>query len=115
MKPLPENHNMKRSLLLTAVTLIISLFSFSQEKVSTSLRPTPKKEVVETESPSTLSLKPADAAPATFGSKEELEKAVPMKIAKIKETINSGKLDDVQLQKYREELWRFENAVVVKK
>jgi uncharacterized GH25 family protein len=110
MKPLPENHNMKRSLLLTAVTLIISLFSFSQEKSVY-----PPKPVVKSESTVVGSLKPADAAPATFGSKEELEKAVPMKIAKIKETINSGKLDDVQLQKYREELWRFENAVVVKK
>lgn len=115
MKPLPENHNMKRSLLLTAVTLIISLFSFSQEKVSTTLLSAPKVEVIETESTNNTSLKPADAKPATFGSKEELEKAVPMKIAKIKEAINSGKYDDVQLQKLREELWQFENAVVIKK
>lgn len=101
---------MKRSLLLTAVTLIISLFSFSQEKAVY-----PPKPVVKSESTVVGSLKPADATPATFGSKEELEKTVPMKMAAIKEAINSGKYDDVQLQKLREELWRFENAVVVKK
>lgn len=106
---------MNRSLLLTAVTLIVSLFSFSQEKVRTTLQPAPKAEVTKSESTSITSLKPADATPATFSTKEELEKAVPMKTAKIKEAINSGKYDDVQLQKLREELWRFENAVVIKK
>ena len=81
----------------------------------TTLQPAPKAEVTKSESTSIASLKPADATPATFSTKEELEKAVPMKTAKIKEAINSGKYDDVQLQKLREELWRFENAVVIKK
>lgn len=114
---------MKRSLLFTAFISFVCSFSFSQEKnvypsnlgAKTDLRSATQVESSKSESTEITSLKPADGNPATFGTKEELESAVPMKIASIKEAIKSGNYNDVQIQKFREEIWRFENAIVIKK
>lgn len=74
-----------------------------------------KQTTEQKESTESLSLKPVDGTPAKFTTKEEMESALPQKIANIKEMINSGKYEGQRLQYLREELWRFENAVVAPK
>lgn len=58
-------------------------------------------------------LKPADASPATFSTHAELDAKVPEKIEKLKKMIRENEGNEEKLQYLREELWRFENAIVV--
>jgi hypothetical protein len=102
---------MKKELLLAIFGFVIcsSSILFSQ---STPIYPPVRKET--TQAVEITSLKPTDASPATFSSQEELDKTVPMKIAKIKEMIKAEKNDE-RIKILREDLWRFENAVVLSK
>lgn len=102
---------MKKELLFAIFGFVIisSSVSFSQ---TTPVYPPVRKETTETTE--VTSLKPANASPATFSTKEELDKTVPMKIAKIKEMIKAEKNDE-RIKVLREDLWRFENAVVLNK
>lgn len=61
-----------------------------------------------------VSIKPVDESPAVFASQEELDEKKNDKIEKIKTLINENQNDSVELQRLREELWRFENAIVRK-
>lgn len=107
MKP-----HMKKHLLICTI-LFLSLVgssSFAQEtKASTSLsnQQNQNKEIT--------SLKPADGFGAQFTTQADLDQTVPLKIAKIKEMIASGQYGEDRIKVLREELWRFENAVVIKK
>jgi hypothetical protein len=59
------------------------------------------------------SKKPADAQPATFSSQEDLDLKVSNKIKFIKEELIKNKNNPEQIKFLQEELWRFENAIVV--
>lgn len=102
---------MKKVLLFAIFGFVInsSSVSFSQ---TTPVYPPVRNEAVQ--STEVTSLKPIDASPATFSSQEELDKIVPVKIAKIKEMIKAEKNNE-RIQLLREDLWRFENAVVLSK
>lgn len=72
------------------------------------------QETVQTEENVLLTpIKPADGKPATFATQTELENTVPAKIAAIKEEILKNPNDTVRVNHLREQLWRFENAIVI--
>jgi hypothetical protein len=58
------------------------------------------------------SLKPNDVQPAVFSSQAELNAKIQDKKDKIQALIAANVNDSVKLKYYREELWRFENAIV---
>mgnify|MGYP001071432493 CR=1 FL=1 len=58
------------------------------------------------------SIKPADGQPAVFANRMELEQKVDFKIENTKRAILENKNDAVKVRQLREELWRFENAIV---
>ncbi len=60
------------------------------------------------------SLKPADGNPAVFSSQEELNAKVEMKKNNVKALIKENSADTAQVRLLREQLWRFENAIVKK-
>jgi hypothetical protein len=57
-------------------------------------------------------LRPADAKPAVFSSQAEMDAKKESKKNAIKDLITQNSTDPVKVKMYREELWRFENAVV---
>jgi len=59
------------------------------------------------------SKKPADAQPATFSSQKDLDLKVSKKIKFLKGELLKNKNNPKQIQLLQEELWRFENAVVI--
>lgn len=59
-----------------------------------------------------ISLKPSDGQPAVFNTKQEMLSKIDDKKNKIKALIIQNQSDSIKLKYYREELWRFENAVV---
>ncbi len=61
------------------------------------------------------SLEPKDGNPVSFFSQEELERTVPVKIEKLKSDIYSGNYSEDKLKILREQLWRFENAIVIER
>lgn len=60
------------------------------------------------------SIKPADGQPAVFSNQVDLENKVDSKIEEIKKMILENRNDAVKVNHLREELWRFENAIVKK-
>jgi len=60
------------------------------------------------------SLPPKDGLPMTFSTSKELNKVVPPRIAELKQLIVDFQHDPDKATVYREELWRLENAKVVK-
>ena len=71
------------------------------------------QETVELQQEDVLtSIKPADGQPAVFANKEELDQKVDFKIENTKRAILENKNDAVKVRQLREELWRFENAIV---
>jgi len=58
------------------------------------------------------SLRPADAQPAVFSSQEQLNTCIQDKKNKTIALIRENEKDPVKVKVYREQLWRFENAVV---
>lgn len=97
---------MKKILLVVALLTGGALInrSFAQETETTTTA----------QNPLLTSLKPADGTPAIFPTQEELDSKVPAKIDGIKEEILNNSNDAVRVKYLREQLWRFENAVVVK-
>jgi len=90
---------MKKVLLLSA-TVVFSL-ALNAQSSSTILT----KEMIHAD-------RPADAIPKFFKSQEELDKMVPQKVDELKQLIldNQSNIDKVFY--YREEIWRYENAIV---
>jgi hypothetical protein len=62
-----------------------------------------------------ISIRPEDGTPVSFFTQEELEKTVPVKIEKLKSDISSGNYSGDKLQNLKEQLWRFENAIVTER
>jgi len=58
------------------------------------------------------SIKPKDATPVVFSTQEELDSKKVEKIEKIKDQIKQNIGNDEKTLYLRQELWRFENAVV---
>lgn len=56
--------------------------------------------------------RPADAIPKFFKSQEELNSTVPLKVDQLKQLIIDNQTDMDKVFFYREEIWRYENAVV---
>lgn len=56
--------------------------------------------------------RPADAIPKSFKSKEELDLTVPQKVDELKQLILDNQTNKDKVFFYREEIWRYENAVV---
>lgn len=104
--------NMKKKLLFTFFICLLGFLnqSFAQQKPSLTAVPLSKEGKSETKS-----LKPEDATPAKFATKEEMDTSLPKKKANIIEMIESGKYEGERLRILREELWRFENAIVAPK
>ncbi|MBK7130432.1 MAG: hypothetical protein IPM74_10175 [Crocinitomicaceae bacterium] len=72
------------------------------------------QETVQTEqNPILTGIKPADGQPVTFSSQAELDSTVPGKISALKEEILKNANDSVRVNYLRQQLWRFENAIVV--
>jgi hypothetical protein len=95
---------MKKSLILVAGMLVLSLHGTAQDKKMANVN-----ENIYT------ALKPADQKPYTFGSQAEMDAKRQSKkdavIAEIK--VNSNNPEKVKA--LREQLWRIENATVLKK
>jgi hypothetical protein len=87
----------------------ISSFSIAQINSAVSKKPA--------ENPVTdiyTSVKPADGNPAVFSSKEELESKIQYKKDNILGMIRQNASDTAKVRYLRQELWRFENAIVKK-
>jgi hypothetical protein len=95
---------MRKNLLLLFSCIAISTITFAQQNTASG-----KKMEVEN---IYTALKPLDGQGAVFNTKEELDAKVQDKkdktIALIKENAN----DPVKVKTYREQLWRFENAII---
>lgn len=98
---------MKKFVLLLSATFVFFAFDSNAQQMTAAPAPVQKSKKVETSA-----LKPADATPYVFSSKEILEQSVPEKIEGLKNAILSGKYDDAQIKEMREQIWRFENAYV---
>ncbi len=96
---------MKKSFLLFSALMTFSLVGLSQNNANTSVKKS--TETIYT------SLKPSDASPATFSSKELLDAKVPDKKQAILDQIKQNRSNPAMVKKLREDLWRFENAIVV--
>lgn len=88
--------------LLLSVTLICAGFTYAQESHSTTAEP----------SSLFVSIRPADGKPAVFPTQQELDEKIEDKIDKIKQLILENQHDPVVLERLKQDLWRFENAVV---
>lgn len=96
---------MKKSFLLFSALMTFSLLGMSQNNANGSVKK--NTETIYT------SLKPSDASPATFSSKALLDAKVPSKKQAILDQIKQNKSNPTMVKKLREDLWRFENAIVV--
>ncbi len=104
---------MKRTLLLVSLGFMLSSnVSFSQ---MTSATETKSSTVANDALTNTTALKPADGQPSVFSSQESLESTVPKKISALRDQIAAGKLTEAQVINLRQEIWRFENAIVATK
>jgi len=57
-------------------------------------------------------IKPVDGNPVVFSNQVELESNVGFKIENVKQLILENQNDAIKVRQLREELWRFENAIV---
>jgi hypothetical protein len=97
---------MKKTHLLTVALLFLSLLSFSQNKTPVRTNSSTQEEIL-------TPLKPLDASPAVFSSAQELEAKKQGKINATRDLIRKNKNNAKLVVQYREQLWRFENAIVV--
>lgn len=97
---------MKKTRLLTMALAFMSLLSFSQNKTPVKSQTISQEEIL-------TSLKPMDASPAVFSSQKELEEKKQSKINATHDLIRQNKNNPKLVLQYREQLWRFENAIVV--
>ncbi len=97
---------MKKVNTICLICIFLSLAGFSQTPASGK---TSTKTAEEIYTP----LKPKDGSPAVFGSKSDLEAKKQSKIDATLELIKKNKDKPELVMQYREQLWRFENAIVV--
>jgi len=97
---------MKKTHLIASALIFMSLSAFSQQN-------TPVKTDSQVQEEVFTPLKPLDASPAVFSSKQELEQKKPLKINGVKDEIRIHKNNPEMIKQLREQLWRFENAIVI--
>jgi hypothetical protein len=95
---------MKKPIILALVFMAFGFIGLAQNK-TTSGKMAQEGSVY-------TSLKPADAQPAVFSSKEELDSKIQDKKNRTLEQIKLHADDPVKVKALREQLWRFENAIV---
>ena len=96
---------MKTNFILFFVCILLCSFSFAQNK-SEQINKNSKTVNIYT------SLKPLDGLGYVFSSEEDLISRVPNKKSGIISQIVKNEKDSLKVKMLREELWRFENAVV---
>lgn len=96
---------MKKTQIICLGLLMMASLGFSQNAVQGK---TVSKSAEEIYTP----LKPKDASPAVFNSKAEMEAKKQSKIQATLELIKKNKDNPELVLQYREQLWRFENAIV---
>lgn len=97
---------MKKEVILFSAFMALSLSGFSQSQSNTTVQKENSKSMY-------TPLKPSDASPATFSSQEELNTKVPAKKSAIKDQITLNKDNPEMVKQLRQDLWRFEHAIVV--
>ncbi len=70
--------------------------------------------IAQSENSEISALKPADESPAVFSSQPDLDAKKANKIEKIKALIRENEGNEDEVIRLRKELWRFENAIIVK-
>ncbi len=95
---------MKKTALLFTFLWFAALLS-AQDNSSTSKKISPENIYT--------SIKPADGQPAVFNTHEELTAKIQDKKDKTILLIKENQTDPAMVKIYREQLWRFENAVVL--
>jgi len=94
---------MKKNLILFVFLLLVAV-SEAQERSDKS------KQVVNENI--YTSIQPADLQPAVFSSQKELDEKIQDKKNKTIALIKANQNDTLKVRVYREQLWRFENAIV---
>ena len=97
---------MKKVNTICLICIFLSLGAFSQT-------PATGKTSTKTTEEIYTPLKPKDGSPAVFSSKSDLEAKKQSKIDATLELIKKNKDKPELVLQYREQLWRFENAIVV--
>jgi hypothetical protein len=95
---------MNKNVLLLFVGLSITSLSNAQDR-STENKKAGSENIY-------TSLKPADGTPAFFSSQEDLNAKVPGKKSALLNLIKENAGDTAQVRMLREQLWRFENAII---
>lgn len=85
-----------RKLTITLGLLLMAIPSFAQEQT----------EIL-------TSIKPENARPATFRDQAHMDEKKDAKIEAIKQEILANQDDPERVNKLRQTLWRFENAVIL--
>lgn len=97
---------MKKAKLIVLALTLISLTGFSQNAAKVK---TVKSGTEDIFTP----LKPADASPAVFSSKQEMDTKLTDKKNSTLDLIRQNKDNPETVKQLREQLWRFENAIVI--
>jgi hypothetical protein len=92
----------------TILALIFTAFGF----IGLAQNSHTSSKVAKEEGSIYTSLKPADAQPAVFTTKEELDAKIQDKKNRTLEQIKTHANDPAKVKALREQLWRFENAIV---
>lgn len=95
---------MKRTFIMFGILLLGSNV-FGQELTNNTNIQVQKEDIL-------TSIPPTDMSPVVFTTQEELELKLNDKILNVKALIIENKDNPERLRYYREELWRFENAIV---
>lgn len=69
-------------------------------------------EVEQTDADLFKSIRPADGQPVVFANQAELDEKVEFKIQKMKQQLVENRNNPEKVIYLKQELWRFENAVV---
>ncbi len=94
---------MKAKIYLTAIFLILCVGNFWAQE---------NRMFTDEQYSSITSLAPKDKMPHVFNSQEDLDLLKNHRIIDAKNIILKGKLSMETVQKIREKIWRFENAIV---
>ena len=97
---------MKKTHLIASALIFMSLSAFSQQNTAVKTDSQVQEEIF-------TPLKLLDPSPAVFTSKQELELKKPLKINGVKDEIRLNKNNPEMVKQLRQQLWRFENAIVI--
>lgn len=93
-------------------TIILSILAMSSGIYAQTETTSNSNSVELTEGNLFQSIKPVDGQPVVFPTQEELDAKIDDKIEKIKQQLTENKDNPEKVLYLKEELWRFENAIV---